>query len=119
MMSFFLDAVDVASREDLSRAYPHLVKVYDAIQELSEDPNDDEGIPFLLQALEAEKREFTTRSWILRICHAVRSIAFLYSDRVDLDSGKLELLFRYTALTMPPHWSRVAVVDEWRAKALA
>ena len=36
-----------------------------------------------------------------------------------LDSGKLELLFRYTALTMPPHWSRVAVVDEWRAKALA
>jgi len=90
MRDQLLEKLDMERGRDweiqLQATYPNLTQVFEALHEHSLDDEAYAGddIPMILkEAAEKDTCSETLRNWILRICHVIRTVAFLKQPRLD------------------------------------
>lgn len=94
MQNYLLDRLDVEASRDweqtaiaIQQSYPSLLPIFDALHEDAYDDDNDDDCPAVLKKVEPEEERPTTlRNWILRICHVIRTVAFLKQPRLDFEA---------------------------------
>eukprot|EP00931_Biecheleriopsis_adriatica_P055980 TRINITY_DN33185_c0_g1_i1.p1 TRINITY_DN33185_c0_g1~~TRINITY_DN33185_c0_g1_i1.p1 ORF type:complete len:3737 (+),score=795.69 TRINITY_DN33185_c0_g1_i1:1026-12236(+) len=71
--------------QQVQQAFPNLMPVFEALNEDSFDEVNDSEVPLILAREPEEERMETLRSWVLRICHVVRTVAFLRQPRLSFE----------------------------------
>eukprot|EP00928_Gymnodinium_smaydae_P073705 TRINITY_DN5685_c0_g2_i2.p1 TRINITY_DN5685_c0_g2~~TRINITY_DN5685_c0_g2_i2.p1 ORF type:complete len:2031 (+),score=578.31 TRINITY_DN5685_c0_g2_i2:833-6094(+) len=102
----FLDKLDLDNAELMQSLYPAFVDVFDEIVLDSVDDEEMDDIPRLLkvpvlgadgdeegaeEVLSEERRLIRLQEWILRICHAVRVVAFVGTPKLNVAKGYIDL----------------------------
>jgi len=102
MLDVFLEKLEVENADLLYVQYPAMVEVYESIQEDSVDHDELDDIPRILkrriddggvdeegvrELIPAEARLLLVQTWIMRLCHAIRTVAFLGIQRMDILSA--------------------------------
>jgi len=98
-MDAMLDKLDLENNKNmndlLQAQYPYLVDVFDAIKEDSIDDDEWNEIPKLLKDEQGELfaenvRMARVQEWVLLLCHAIRTVSFLGTKKLDIAVGFTE-----------------------------
>ncbi|CAK9028783.1 4 [Durusdinium trenchii] len=94
MLEHLLTKLDIDRKDwelQVQQTFPNLTRVFETLSEHSVDEMTDSEVPIILYREPEDERMDTLRSWILRICHVVRSVAFTNQPRLSFseDGAKL------------------------------
>ncbi|CAK9096851.1 4 [Durusdinium trenchii] len=102
MLDVFLEKLEVDNADLLYIQHPNMVEVYEIIQEDSVDQDELDDVPGILkrriddgsdseegvrELMALEERQLLVQTWIMRLCHAIRTVAFLGIQKMDILSA--------------------------------
>lgn len=95
MLEHLLTKLDIDRKDwelQVQQTFPNLTRVFETLSEDAFDEMTDSEVPLILYREPEDERMETLRSWILRICHVVRSVAFTNQPRLSFseDGAKIE-----------------------------
>ena len=91
MLEHLLNKLDIERKDwelQVQQTFPNLMPVLETLSENSYE-NDSE-VPLILCREPEEERMETLRSWILRICHVIRTVAFTNQPRLSFAETAVE-----------------------------
>eukprot|EP00441_Pelagodinium_beii_P041338 CAMPEP_0197644914 /NCGR_PEP_ID=MMETSP1338-20131121/17736_1 /TAXON_ID=43686 ORGANISM="Pelagodinium beii, Strain RCC1491" /NCGR_SAMPLE_ID=MMETSP1338 /ASSEMBLY_ACC=CAM_ASM_000754 /LENGTH=1454 /DNA_ID=CAMNT_0043218391 /DNA_START=9 /DNA_END=4373 /DNA_ORIENTATION=+ len=90
MLEYLLVKLDFERGKDwelqVQQAFPNLMPVFEQLSEDAFDELNDSEVPLILVREPEEERMETLRAWILRICHVIRTVAFMKQPRLSFQS---------------------------------